>query len=205
MTHTLHRRGTDTNLSGDFPMLCIPAQGFNTAGSKPKLQEFLKIALRHNPVNLGEMKYGNMYSHSQEQVVENASGIAHAVFDNEAAVVAFMRDLKVADIGLSVVISGLFTAVNRCAQEAGLKPHTVEYSLGIWGNTDRLPEPEILEVTTMCGHGMISSNMVTSLVSEIKNGTKTADATAKELARSCCCGVFNPERATALLQVMAAK
>ncbi len=199
MTHTLHRLGTEGNLSSDFPMLCMAAQGFNTEGSKPKLQEFLRIALRHNPVNLGEMKYGNMYSHSVEQVVENASAIVHALFDNEAAVVAFMKDLKQADLGLSVVISGLFSAVNRCAKEAGLKPHTVEYSLGIWGNTQRLPEPQVLEVTTMCGHGLLSSNLVKSLVNDIRSGAKTADVAARELARSCCCGVFNPTRASQLL------
>ena len=203
MTHTLHRRGTEANLSGDFPMLCMPAQGFNTEGSKPKLQEFLRIALRHNPANLGEMKYGNMYSHSPELVVENASGIVHAMFDNEAAVVAFMKDLKKADLGMSVVISGLFPAVKRCAQEAGLTPHTIEYSLGIWGNTARLPEQEVLQVTTMCGHGMLSSNLVRSLVAEVKSGKKTPDAAAKELARLCCCGVFNPTRASQLLATAA--
>jgi len=199
MTHTLHRQGNEENLSNDFPMLCIAAQGFNTEGSRPKLQEFLRIALRHNPINLGEMKYGNMYSHSAEQVVENASGIVHALFDNEAAVVAFMNDLKEADLGLSVVISGLFSTVRKCAQKAGLTPHTIEYSLGVWGNTARLPEPEVLQVTTMCGHGMLSSNLVRSLIEDIKSGAKTADTAARELARSCCCGIFNTTRASQLL------
>ena len=205
MTHTLHRRGTETNLSNDFPMLSMAAQEFNTEGSKEKLQQFLKIALEHHPVNLGEMKYGNMYSHDQEHVVVNASGIVHALFDNEDDVIAFMRDLKQADIGLSVVISGLFSAVRRCASEAGLTPHTMEYSLGIWGNTSRLPEPEVLEVTTMCGHGMISSNLVRSLIADIRGGKTTANAAATRLAASCCCGVFNPTRAKELFAASASK
>lgn len=203
MTHTLHRRGTEENLSGDFPMLSMAAQGFNTEGSREKLQQYLKIAMRHNPANLGEMKFGNMYSHGADAVMENACGIVHALFDNEAAVVAFMKDLKAADLGLSVVISGLFSAVQRCAAQAGLKPHTIEYSLGIWGNTDRLPEDEILEVTTMCGHGMLSSNLVKELIEDIKSGAKTPDAAAKQLAASCCCGVFNPTRAAQLLAAAA--
>ncbi len=203
MTHTLHRLGTEGNLSNDFPMLCMAAQGLNTEGSKRKLREFLRIGSRHNPVNMGEMKYGNMYSHSVEEIVENASSIVHVLFDNEAQVVAFMKDLKQADLGLSVVISGLFSVVNKCAKEAGLKPHTVEYSLGVWGNTERLPVPEVLEVTTMCGHGLLSSNLVKSLVNDIKSGAKTSDVAAKELARSCCCGVFNPTRASQLLSIAA--
>jgi hypothetical protein len=184
-------------------MLCMAAQGFNTEGSRAKLQEYLKIALRHHPVNLGEMKFGNMYSHDAEQVVENASGIVHALFDNEDAVVAFMKDLKDADIGLSVVISGLFSAVKRCAAKAGLTPHTIEYSLGVWGNTSLLPDEKILQVTTMCGHGMLSSNLVASLVEDIKSGAKTPEAAAKQLAASCCCGVFNPTRAASLLAAAA--
>jgi len=55
----------------------------------------------------------------------------------------------------------------------------------------------------MCGHGLVSANVVKSMVEEIKAGRKTPEATAKELAPQCACGVFNPVRAAKLLAAMA--
>lgn len=205
MTHMLHRRGTAENLSEDFPVLCMAAQGINDAGSESKLQEFLRIAMRYNPKNIGEMKFGNMYSHKTEDIIANASGIVHAVFDNTKAVTEFLRELKEADLGLSVVVSGILDTVNKCCLEAGLQRHTVEFSLGIWGKTEKLPSDDILEITTMCGHGLIAANLVKSLVEEIKNEIKSPDDAARELAFHCCCGIFNPVRGTKLLKAMAEK
>lgn len=202
MTHTLHRRGTAESLSEDYPMLCITAVGINDSGSDSKLQEFLRIAMRHHPKNMGGITIGNMYSHKPEEVIANAHGIVHVVFDNPQAVTQVLRELKEADLGMSVVVSGIFDSVNECCQKAELKRHTVEFSLGIWGKTDKLPSNDILEVTTMCGHGMVSANLVKSMVEEIKAGVKTPEDAAKELAPHCCCGIFNPARAAKLLAVM---
>lgn len=200
MTHTLHRRGTAESLSEDYPMLCMAARGINDSSSDSKLQEFLRIAMRHDPKNMGDMTIGNMYSHKSEEIIANAHGIVHAVFGNPQAVTQVLRELKEADLGMSVVVSGILDSVNECCQKAGLKRHTVEFSLGIWGKTEKLPPNDILEVTTMCGHGMISSNLVSSMVEEIKAGAKTSEDAAKELARHCCCGIFNPTRAALLLE-----
>lgn len=203
MTHTLHRRGTAESLSDDYVLLCMPEPGINDSGSPPKLREFLRIAMRHNPKNIGEMAFGNMYSHKSEEVIANAQKIVHAVYDNSAAVVQVLKELKEADLGLSVVVSGILDSVNDCCQKAGLKRHTVEFSLGIWGKTEKLPSDDILEVTTMCGHGLVPTNLVESLVEDIKNGRKKPEDAAKELAVHCCCGIFNPTRATKLLAAMA--
>ena len=203
MTHTLHRRGTAESLSDDYVLLCMPEPGINDSGSAPKLREFLRIAMRHNPKNIGEMAFGNMYSHKSEEVIANAQKIVHAVYDNSAAVVQVLKELKEADFGLSVVVSGILNSVNDCCQKAGLKRHTVEFSLGIWGKTEKLPSNDILEVTTMCGHGLVPTNLVESLVEDIKNGRKKPEDAAKELAVHCCCGIFNPTRATKLLAAMA--
>jgi len=203
MTHTLHRRGTAESLSDDYVLLCMPEPGINDSGSPPKLREFLRIAMRHNPKNIGEMAFGNMYSHKSEEVIVNAQKIVHAVYDNSAAVVQVLKELKEADLGLSVVVSGILDSVNDCCQKAGLKRHTVEFSLGIWGKTEKLPSNDILEVTTMCGHGLVPTNLVESLVEDIKNGRKKPEDAAKELAVHCCCGIFNPTRATKLLAAMA--
>lgn len=202
MTHTLHRRGTADDLSADYVMLCIRAAGINDSGSDAKLREFLRIAMHHDPKNIGSVRM-NMYSHKTTEVIANAHAVAHAVFDNQQAVTQVLRGLKEADLGLSVVVSGILDPVNECCQKAGLKRHTVEFSLGIWGKTEKLPSNDILEVTTMCGHAMVSANLVESMVKDIKKGIKSPHDAAKELTSHCCCGVFNPARATKLLAAIA--
>jgi len=202
MTHTLHRRGTADDLSADYVMLCIRAAGINDSGSDAKLQEFLRIAMHHDPKNIGSVRM-NMYSHKPTEVIADAHAVAHAVFDNQQAVTQVLRELKEADLGLSVVVSGILDPVNECCQKAGLKRHTVEFSLGIWGKTEKLPSNDILEITTMCGHAMVSAKLVESMVGDIKKGIKSPHDAAKELTSHCCCGVFNPARATKLLAAMA--
>ena len=205
MTHSLHRRGTAESLSEDYVMLCLTAIGINDDGHDPKLQEFLRIALRHDPVNIGAISMGNMFSHKPEEVVNAAHGIVHAVFVNKETVTEVLKELKEADLGMSVVVSSIFENVDECIEKAGLKHHTANFSLGIWGKTEKLPSNDILEVTTMCGHAMVSPNLVTTMVDEIKAGRKTSEEAAKVLAPQCACGIFNPARAAKLLAAMANK
>lgn len=205
MTHTLHRRGTVENLSEDYVILMQHAVGVNDTDYISKEQEFLRIALRHNPVNIGCDTKGNMYSYQPEEVIADMreGGDAHAVFDNPQALTDFLKDLKEADLGLSVVVSGIFEDIDKCLEEAGLKHHTANFSLGIWGKTEKLPGDDILEITTMCGHGLISANLVKAMVEEIRAGRKTAEEAANALTQNCACGVFNPVRAAKLLAAMA--
>lgn len=205
MTHSLHRRGTAESLKEDYVLLFIPAKGINDDGHELKLQEFLRIALRHDPKNIGSILLGNMYSHKTEEVIDAAQGVVHAVFDNPEAVTTVLKELKEADLGMSTVVSGILENVDECLEKAGLKHHTANFSLGIWGNTKRLPSNDILEVTTMCGHAMISANLVRAMVKEVKAGTKTPEEAAKVLAPQCACGIFNPARTAKLLAAMAAK
>ena len=205
MTHSLHRRGTAESLSGDYVVLSLPAVGINDDGHDPKLLEFLRIALRHNPVNIGQINLGNMYSHTIEEVLDAAHGIVHAVFTNPETVSEVLKELKEAGLGMSVVVSGIFEKVDECAEKAGLQHHTANFSLGIWGKTEKLPNNDILEVTTMCGHAMVSANLVTTMVDEIKAGRKTPEEAAKVLTPQCACGIFNPTRAAKLLAAMANK
>ena len=204
MTHTLHRRGSAESLSGDYVMMMIQAVGHNEEGHIPKVQEFLRIALRHNPVNIGSVSGGGM-KETPEEVIANAAKIGHAVFTNQEDVTAALKELKEADLGLSVIVSGIYEKVDACIEKAGLKHHTANFSLGIWGKTEKLPSNDILEVTTMCGHAMISSNLVKEMVKEIKAGTKTPEKAAKLLAPNCDCGVFNIKRASDLMKAMAGK
>jgi hypothetical protein len=204
MTHTLHRRGSAESLSGDYVMMMIQAVGHNEEGHIPKVQEFLRIALRHNPVNIGSVSGGGMIDKSEE-VIANAAKIGHAVFTNQEDVTAALKELKEADLGLSVIISGIYEKVDACIEKAGLKHHTGNFSLGVWGKTEKLPSNDLLEVTTMCGHAMIAPNLVKEMVKEIKAGTKTPEKAAKLLAPNCDCGVFNIKRAADLMKAMADK
>jgi hypothetical protein len=97
------------------------------------------------------------------------------------------------------VVSGIFETVDRCLEEAGLKHHTANFSLGIWGKTEKLPPNEILEVATMCGHAMISANLVKAMIEEVRAGRKTPEEAARVLTPNCTCGIFNPVRAAKLM------
>lgn len=205
MTHTLHRSGTRESLSGDYIFLLMPAFGINNTGSGPNQRKFYEITLKHNPVNIGDTKVGNMYGLDVQTLLDSVKEngtVVHAVFDNEEAAARALKELKQADLGLSLVVSGLFDHVKQCCQEAGIHRHAVTYSLGIWGKTDKLPPEPTLDIVTMCGHGMIPAALVDDLAKEVKAGRKSAEDAAKEMAKQCVCGVFNPVRAAKLLTAL---
>jgi len=208
MTHTLHRKGTVENLSDDFPFLIMSAKGFpNEPGSGEKMAEILKIAQKYNPVNWGDMRTGNEFSTPLEEVLEKVDerSIVHAVYTNVDDAAAFVKDLAAKDFGLSVVVSAPFELAKQVAEKAGVGRHTMEYSGGIWGALDKLPADWVLEITTMCGHGMVSRYLVEDLTERVKKGRMTAKAAAEELAKQCCCGIFNPVRAAKLIKKQAGK
>jgi len=206
MTHTLHRSGTRESLSGDYIFLFMPAFGINSTNCGPKLRKFLEITLRHNPVNIGDTKRGNMFGLDVQNILDNIDKdgtVVHAVFDNEEAAAKALKELKEADLGLSLVVSGIFDRVKEHCQKAGIHRHAVTYSLGIWGKTEKLPPEQTLDIVTMCGHGMVSATLVDSLADDVKASRKSAQDAAKEMARQCVCGIFNPARATKLLTALA--
>ncbi len=202
MTHTLHRQGSPESLSADYVVLMLRAVGFNEEGNDPKVQEFLRMALRHNAVNIGSVTMGGMMERAPE-VIENARQVGQAAFASQDDLVGLFKELKQADLGVSVTVSGRFDKVDEALKKAGLQHHTANFSLGVWGKTEKLPPSEILEVTTMCGHGMISANRVRRMVKDVRSGAKTPEEAAKLLAPACACGVYNPVRAANLLRQMA--
>jgi hypothetical protein len=207
MTHTLHRQGSKESLDKDYIFLCMAAKGFNEDGADEKMREFLRIMMRYNPVNAGDMRSGNMFNSNMDDILSKvtSTSIVHGVFTDSDTATKVLQELKDADLGMSVVVSGPFDSVDCICEAAGLKPHSVDFSGGIWGNTKKLPAKEVQEVTTMCGHAMVASNLVKSMADEVKTGRKTADDAAKVLAPQCACGIFNPDRAAKLLTAMAKK
>ena len=203
MTHTLHRRGDRASLSQDFVVIGCPATGVNKIGSRPKTQKFLSICHKHGCVNLGDMKTGNIYTTTMDDILNKVTDgtIVECTFDNKDKVVALVKELVRDKPGISVTISGITDIVQEILHEAGLGAiHSLEYSLGTWGQTDRLPDFEILELTTMCGHAMVAENLIDKLIRDIKRGRKTLDEAVLEITKCCTCGLINLTRARKLFE-----
>jgi hypothetical protein len=151
-------------------------------------------------VNFGNVTTGNSYTVTFEDLQKSESKLLHAVFNDRDKLKACLVDIKDGNFGLSVVLSGIYEDVEKLCGEIGLKPHTVEHSLGIHGNTDRLPEENVLEISTMCGHALVSPYLIHHMVAQIKGGGLTYEDGANELSRGCACGIFNPYRAGKILK-----
>lgn len=227
MTNTLHRFSEHyavepppdpRPVEDDFIVFAMATRGVNDDGVADKFRTFLDLALRHNPVNLGDASKGGLYrgdpalnplAHwrrderpDPERVRREIDGptTVAAVFRRWEDMEAFVEDLVKADLGLSINISAPMDAAARCCRAAGLPRHSVEYSLGFQGRLERLPDRAVLEISTMCGHGMISHAFVRKMVDWVKEGRRTPAQAARYLARFCSCGVFNLHRAETLLE-----
>lgn len=207
MTHTLHRLGTDISLlEEDYVVLMMPSKDINHVGSAPKLRRFFELALEAGAIKIGDCRGGNQYYQGGiEKLLENVEdrAVITAVFKDKESLTRLLKQLKKEDLGLSVVVSGLFDKVRECCSQSGLKPHSINQSLGRWGATQKLPSTGIQEINTMCGHGMVSVNLIKQMVARIKNGKITAEKAAEKLFEPCMCGIFNPHRAAKLLTKMA--
>jgi len=132
-------------------------------------------------------------------VLDTAYGVS-GCFSDKKVLKSFLNKYKEADTGISLVVSGLIDEIVNIANEIDLKPHTAFLSLGVYGKKALLPEDKILEITTMCGHGMVSSRMVKVVMNKIKSGKMTPKEGAHFLMQPCPCGIFNPDRCQALLE-----
>ena len=204
MTNTLHRQGTPESLKNDYVIFAHTAKGVNQAGSSSKLQEFMRICLGYHPVNMGSSRLGMMLDENvdiQKLIASLGDGSqAIAVFTELDTLRKVVEDLARADLGLSINISGLLAGAQECCRKAGIERHSVEQSLGFWGAKDRLPERPILEFNTMCGHGMVSFNLIRKMIEYVKLRRLTPRGAANIMGKCCACGAFNPARAEILLE-----
>jgi len=218
MTNTLHRYGNKENLHNDFIVFAIPCRGYNDENSVPKLKRFLRLACKYKPINLGDGSHGGIFRPSKalnplahwvrksdadfESVIEGVSTptTVAAVFDRIESVEEFIVELRKADLGLSINISALIDRAQECCRQTGFARHSVEYSLGFMGKTDRLADRQVLELSTMCGHGMISFTFARKMIDWVKEGRRTPEEACSYLSRFCSCGIFNPTRAREILE-----
>ena len=204
MTNTLHRQGTAGKLKEDYVVFMTTATGINREKSASEIRQFMRICLKYNPINMGNIKQGNIYQDDVEiekMIAELGDGAGStAVFTDLDAVQKVIEELIEADLGISINISGLLDEVQECCSKAGITRHSAEHSLGFWGATERLPEREILEINTLCGHGMVSFNFIRKMIEYVKLRRLTPKKAARIMAKCCECGAFNPARAEKLLE-----
>lgn len=227
MTNTLHRFSEHYAFEGpvdpapvedDYIVFAMATRDVNDDDLVEKYRTFARLALAHDPVNVGDATKGgilrpqarlNPLAHwrrdtrpDPERVVREIDGhtTVAAVFRRREDTEAFVRALRAADLGVSINISAPMDAAAACCKAVGLPRHSVEYSLGFQGRVERLPERTVLEISTMCGHGMVSHNFVRKLCDWVKEGRRTSGQAATYLARFCVCGVFNTVRAETLFE-----
>ena len=205
MSHALHRHGTPEQLRNDYTFYARASRFVNREGCGPKLRKILSILLEEQKlVNYGSSQAGKsaaagLNPEEYAASLDKAYGVA-GCFSSRDAVRSVLKKLKEADTGISIVISGLIDEIVKVAGEVGLKPHTAFLSLGVHGKRALLPEDTILQITTMCGHGMVSSKLTDAVIKRVKAGKMTPEAGAKLLAQPCPCGIFNTDRCRAVLE-----
>ena len=207
MSHTLHRIAGSDISNEDYVILVMAASGYNKDETVPaKYKTLFEIFEKHNPANFGSTRTGRLTDTPVEEMFDALDNlypnlpIIHAVFSTREDLVEVLKEIKEVDLGLSVIVSGLVDATDCCIKEAGLKRHSINYSLGVWGKAALLPDEKILQISSMCGHAMISFNLVQKVIDDIKAGKTTPEKAAITLSKPCVCGVFNPQRARLLLE-----
>jgi hypothetical protein len=204
MSHSLHRYGTEENLQNDFTFYARASRWVNREGCGPKLKKILEVILSEKPVNFGSSQAGKnakagLDPNEYAKTLDKAYGVA-CCFSNKDAIKRVLGKLKEADTGISIVAGGLIDEIVAMAKDIGLQPHTAFLSLGIHGKKARLPEEDVLEMTTMCGHGLVSSKLTQAVIKKVQAGEMSPEAGATLLAQPCPCGIFNTDRCEALLQ-----
>jgi hypothetical protein len=218
MTNTLHRYGNADSFYDDYLIFASPSSGKNDLDSVPKLKAFLEMALPFHPVNIGDPVHGGALRPSRDlttianwkrdmtpdfrAVIDgiNEPASVVAIFNNREAAAQFLKMVVQADLGLSVNISASVEGAEQCCQAAGISRHSVGYSLGFEGAVEKLPNTQLLTLTTMCGHGMISASLAKKMIDWVKEGRRTPEQAVTYMTRFCSCGVFNPLRAKRILE-----
>jgi len=217
MTNTLHRFGDSESFRDDYIIFAIPARGKNDEGAVPKLKAFLRICIKYGPSNIGNGSRGKIApekglkpsahwkrnNHPDwEEVIEgvNKPGTVSAVFNSEEKAIACLKEVVAANFGLSVNVSTSVSNARNAAGSSGIKPHSVEYALPVYDPHNHLPNSQVLALSTMCGHGMVSFNLAKKMLDMVREGRRTPEQAVATLTRFCPCGIYNPDRAKRLLE-----
>lgn len=205
MTHTLHRQGPPESFEHDYVLISMAAQGVNSHGAIPYLAATFKILMDSRAVNLADDNTGGIFTGlTTDQILAGANEKSYmgAVFTEDTDLEEVLRSLKDAQLKMPVIVRGDMKRIFQICEHVGLKPHTVHLSLGIFGKKELLPEDRVLQVTSMCGHGMVCADHVKKVADMVRAGKITAEVAGRDLARPCTCGIFNPVRSAEIVSQM---
>ncbi|MCL2568312.1 MAG: hypothetical protein FWE12_02595 [Oscillospiraceae bacterium] len=207
MTHSLHRSGNIECQKKDFIWFMYQTKSVNDKDIKPKAVQFIAVAEAQGSPNWGDVKTGPRTRFSCGEIIEKITDKSRirGVFTSKEQVIGFLKDIKRLDLGQSVIITGVLTEVLPACQEVGVKIHSINYALGIWGKKENLPDEETLSITTMCGHHMIPPKFVQHMVSQVEKGKITAEDASRQMSDLCYCGIFNQVRCAKIVKEMAGK
>jgi hypothetical protein len=204
MTHSLHREGPLDLLNREYVLFVYPARGFNFDGSQPKIRRMGELLFQQGPANLITTNLRqNMYrAVSQEQILDSIQDGTKifCVLEEREKIKDTLAKIKEMDAGISIVVSGVVDQIREVAAEIGVDPHTINVSLGIHGRTDRLPPADIRQFTTMCGHGMVSPDLIRDLLRRVKSAKLNLWEASLIAAAPCSCGIYNPSRSSEMLR-----
>ena len=207
MTHTLHRSGPIESQKKDFNWFMYQTKDVNDKNVKPKMLVYIEAAERQGSENWGDVKTGPITDFSSAEIKEKLSDRSRirGVFTRKEQVIGFLKEVKAADLDQSCVITGVLEEVIPCCKEAGVTPHSINFSLGVWGNKGILPDEDTLSITTMCGHHMIPPKFVAYIVDQVDKKKLTAEEGAIKLSNFCYCGIFNQVRGAEIINDMVSK
>lgn len=200
MTHTLNRRGLSEERPGEEIVFLSMVHQKEKQQKLENMRELAITVLKYKPDNI----IGAPVGLKDEDIVTLCSraGIVTAVFNNKDDVLNLVREIKSKKLGISVVLSGLFGDVRGLCKATELKEHTHHISLGIFGRKEKLPDDQTLEITTQCGHALISPHHVEHVVKQINKGKMTYAEGAGLLIKPCVCGIGNVLRTERILGEM---
>ncbi len=202
MSHSLHRSGSIESQKNDFVWFMYQTKGINDKDVKPKAMIYIEAAERQGSENWGDVKTGPITRFDSAEIKDKITDKSRirGVFTKRDQVIGFLKEVKAADVGQSCVITGLIDEVIPCCREAGVTPHSANFSLGVWGNKGILPDDDTLSITTMCGHHMIPPKFVQYVVDQVDKGRFTPEEGAIKLSDFCYCGIFNQVRCADIIQ-----
>lgn len=203
MTHSLHRIGDRELLKDEYVLLSSAADGINVEGARQKLIRLMDIAEEIGPINYGFSKIGCVHTgvtFEQLKSIYTDRSRVRALFNSYEKINKLLQMLKDEDLGMSITIAGLMSELKKAAIEIGLTPHSVNLSLGVFGKRELLPPGEILEITTMCGHHLVSPMLAQKIIEDAKKGVTSPEAGSIEIAKPCICGFVNQERVEKIIK-----
>ncbi len=204
MTHSLHRLGNISSLQSEFIVLT-----FGHSKRSKRTFEIRKATFQKKNPGIYKIAKNGYKFLKIDRIINKIKDIKNRdkhvgpyVIKTKEELYQCLKKIKRAKNGRSVVVSGIIDDIDECLKKLDLRMHTVQYSLGYFGKTELLPDNNILEITTMCGHHMISPELVKKLARDIKRGKLTLQEASSSMEKLCVCKIFNKDRATDVFERM---